>query len=227
MRLATLTKTQQSSPFAQAEQKQLWRLSAVVVLSTPLFAMTADYNDVYQLHSSAARLTSLLRYRLTVHGTHGNCRWLKPRLETVLVGLVSLATQPSLFFSCPSPPTSLCTANTTPGQIRYYSDRFSIVANRSCVLRSKYFACIFNGLCAPVSVSTQPWPGWQRNVYCGRWLGVFKEFLKAHAHLLVSVWQDLKGDQNMICDKFRPLQQRSHPSYVCNVYTPHPPIITP
>lgn len=53
MRLATLTKTQQSSPFAQAEQKQLRRLSAVVVLSTPLFAMTADYNDVHQRPSSA------------------------------------------------------------------------------------------------------------------------------------------------------------------------------
>ena len=26
-------------------------------------------------------------------------------------------------------------------------------------------------------------------------------------HLRVSVWQDLKGDQNMICDKFRPRQQ--------------------
>lgn len=53
MRLATLTKTQQSSPLAQAEQKQLRRLSAVVVLSTPLFAMTADYNDVHQRPSSA------------------------------------------------------------------------------------------------------------------------------------------------------------------------------
>lgn len=53
MRLATLTKTQQSSPFAQAEQKQLRRLSAVVVLSTPLFAMTADYNDVHQRPSSS------------------------------------------------------------------------------------------------------------------------------------------------------------------------------
>lgn len=74
MRLATLTKTQQSSPFAQAEQKQLRRLSAVVVLSTPLFAMTADNNDVHHRPSSAARLTSLLRYRLTVHGTHGTCR---------------------------------------------------------------------------------------------------------------------------------------------------------
>lgn len=74
MRLATLTKTQQSSPFAQAEQKQLWCLSAVV-LSTPLFAVTADYNDTYQqLPSSAARLTPQLRYRLTIHGTQGNCR---------------------------------------------------------------------------------------------------------------------------------------------------------
>lgn len=53
MRLATLTKTQQSSPLAQAEQKQLRRLSAVVVLSTPLIAMTADYNDVHQRPSSA------------------------------------------------------------------------------------------------------------------------------------------------------------------------------
>lgn len=53
MRLATLTKTQQSSPLAQAEQKQLRRLSAVVVLSTPLFAMTADYNDVHRRPSSA------------------------------------------------------------------------------------------------------------------------------------------------------------------------------
>lgn len=44
MRLATLTQTQQSSPLA--EQKQLRRLSAVVVHSTPLFAMTAAYNDV-------------------------------------------------------------------------------------------------------------------------------------------------------------------------------------
>lgn len=152
MRLATLTKTQQSSPFAQAEQKQLWCLSAVV-LSTPLFAMTADYNDMYQqLPSSPARLTPQLRYRLTVHGTQGNCRWLKSRLETVLLGLVSLATQPSLFFSCPSPPTSLCTATTTPGQIRYYSDRSSLVANnRSCVLRSKYFSFIFSGVYVPVS----------------------------------------------------------------------------
>lgn len=43
MRLATLTKTQQSSPSAQAEQKQPG-LSQLLVLSTPLLAMTAAYN---------------------------------------------------------------------------------------------------------------------------------------------------------------------------------------
>lgn len=74
MRLATLTKTQQSSRFAQAEQKQVRRLSAVVVLSTPLFAVTAAHSDVYQRPSSAARLTPLLQCRLTVRWTCGTCR---------------------------------------------------------------------------------------------------------------------------------------------------------
>lgn len=40
-------------------------------------------------------------------------------------------------------------------------------------------------------------------------------------HLRVSEWQDLKGDQNMICDKFRPRQQRTHPLYLHNVDAAH------
>lgn len=145
MRLATLTKTQQSSPFAQAEQKQLWCLSAVLVLSTPLFAMTADYNGVYRLPSSDARLTPLLRCPLTVQWTHGNCRWLKPWLETALLRLVSLVTQPSLFFCFfpPSSPTSLCTAKYDSGSDSLITHGSSIASNdRSCALKSKYFACI-------------------------------------------------------------------------------------
>lgn len=43
------------------------------------------------------------------------------------------------------------------GSIHYRLDRFSKLANnRSCLLRSKYFACIFNGFCVPGTISTQP-----------------------------------------------------------------------
>lgn len=85
---------QQSAPSARAEQNN-WRLSAVLVPSTPLFAMTADCSGLHQLPSSTARFRSLLRYRLTVStGQTGTVADLKQPLETVLV---SVATQPSLF----------------------------------------------------------------------------------------------------------------------------------
>lgn len=140
MRLATLTKTQQSSPFAQAEQKQLRRLSAVVVLSTPLFAMTADYNDAHQRPSSsnvpAPVLADCPRDPRDLSAVKAAAR--DSSVGTRLSGYTAIF----VFFSCPSPPTSPCTAFTTPGQIRYYRGRFSIVAsNRSCVFKSKYFAC--------------------------------------------------------------------------------------
>lgn len=137
---------QQSAPSARAEQNN-WRLSAVLVPSTPLFAMTADCSGLHQLPSSTARFRSLLRYRLTVStGQTGTVADLKQPLETVLV---SVATQPSLFsfffFSSLSLVRllRLHSVSTTPGQIRCDTDESrSLAKKRSFVLSSIYFACI-------------------------------------------------------------------------------------
>lgn len=46
-------------------------------------------------------------------------------------------------------------------------------------------------------------------------------------HLRVSVWQDLKGDQNLICDKFRPVLRKTRPSYLCTTRESNAHILTP
>lgn len=120
---------------------------------------------------------------------------LKQRLETVLV---SLATQPSLFSFFSSSRSLLSVSSKCTQSVRLRvkfgmtQKSWSLAKKRSFVLSSIYFACI----CVTGSSWTQHWPVWQWNVYCGRWLGVFKDSGSAHAHLPLSVWHNLKGDKN-------------------------------
>lgn len=145
MRLAALTKTQQSSPSASRTKTTQAPLSCCCTLDAVI------RNDSrLRRCAPAARLGCSSNVPAPVPAERPrdprDLSVVRAATKTLQLGLVSLATQPSLFFffSCPSPPTSPCTAFTTPGQMRYYS----IVANnRSLVFKSNSVACICGGLC--------------------------------------------------------------------------------
>lgn len=113
MRLATLTKTQQSAPFAQAEQKQLASLSCSCALDAVI------RNDSrLQWGAPAAQLDCSSKVSAPVpsdcvHGANGNCRWFKTafRDSSRLFGYTAIF----VFFFFPS---SVSSDRTQPVRLR-------------------------------------------------------------------------------------------------------------
>lgn len=146
MRLATLTKTQQSAPFAQAEQKQLASLSCSCALDAVI------RNDSrLQRGAPAAQLDCSSKVSAPVpsdcvHGANGNCRWFKTafRDSSRLFGYTAIF----VFFFFLVRLLRPHSASTTPAQIGYDTDKsWSLSENTNCVLGRIYFACI----CVPGS----------------------------------------------------------------------------